>query len=369
MSTENATDLFYFANQVYQFSYAKPIYDRLGGTVIVPTHTKYLRFKRHLRNVSSFPEVRTFLRTPPILLVRNPRQLPMSRGVIVSQAIRRMISAKGYCHTIFMGHGTGDRKYGGNLDNLPLFDYHFISGPKHVQKLKDSDVSIPAQQLIKIGNPRFDAIVNRTIDRDRAMDTLGIVDRQRPNILFAPTWKKGRGTLSQYGYRFCQELTKQFNLIIRPHYYEQGTAHRLRIWAALRRIKHVYFSNASDLLGRDTMIDFEISDLLISDTSSIHYEYLITGKPIIIAYSEPVKLHEMPESMDVRSVATAYDGRSDIARLVEQTLAAHRSREYTELLNACFYFNDGKSTDRAVAFIQSLLAGAAPGGSKVSSSC
>ena len=62
----------------------------------------------------------------------------------------------------------------------------------------------------------------------------------------------------------------------------------MQLWAKLRRIRHVYFSNTNDLLDRDTMTDFEVSDLLVSDTSSIQYEYLVTGKPIVIARSEPL---------------------------------------------------------------------------------
>ncbi len=31
----------------------------------------------------------------------------------------------------------GTREYGGNAKDLESFDYHFISGPKHMQKLRD----------------------------------------------------------------------------------------------------------------------------------------------------------------------------------------------------------------------------------------
>ena len=45
------------------------------------------------------------------------------------------------------------------------------------------------------------------------------------------------------------------------------------------------------------MNDFAISDLMISDTSSIIYEYLVTQKPIIIADNNYQKLHNMPADL------------------------------------------------------------------------
>ncbi len=57
----------------------------------------------------------------------------------------------------------GDKKFGegdtGRL--LESYDYHFISGPKHLEKLRDSGVNIPESRRVEIGNLRFDGYVNR----------------------------------------------------------------------------------------------------------------------------------------------------------------------------------------------------------------
>jgi len=98
-------------------------------------------------------------------------------------------------------------------------------------------------------------------------------------------------------------------------------------------------------------------DLLISDTSSILYEYLVTGNPIIIAKTtDDVDLQTMPESMDLCGVVYVYDGsnNSDIIDLVIININEQCDREkYQVLLNNCFYFNDEHSTDRTVEFILS----------------
>lgn len=83
-----------------------------------------------------------------------------------------------------------------------------------MQKLLDSNVKIPDERLIKIGNLRFDDYVNGKFDREVEADRLGIVDRTRKNVLYAPTWSWGDGTLLKYVYRFAQEITERYNLII-----------------------------------------------------------------------------------------------------------------------------------------------------------
>ena len=349
-------NIFYYGNDVYQFSYVKPIYDRIGGTFLLPTLRKQLRFKRYLRNGSAFPEIKTYLNTPPIMKVDTNNMVGL-RGIIISQTNTRFICPGGKSINIFMGHGTGDRKYGGNLHILENFDYHFISGHKHIQKLLDSGLKVPEERLIKIGNPRFDDYQNGTIDRERCLDYHRIVDRNRKNILYAPTWKRGKGTLFKFVFKFCRELTKEYNLIVRPHYYEAKYISMLKNWAHFLGIKHVYFSHPADILRKDTMMDFMISDLLISDTSSIQYEYLITGKPMIIAVSEQVDLHAMPDNVNLREIADVYDGSkdSDILELVKVNITEQRHIEkYTTLLGNCYYYNDGHSTDRAVEFILGL---------------
>ncbi len=309
-----------------------------------------------MRNGTAFPEIKTFLHTPPIIKLEvNKKRVP--DGIIISHTNTRFVDPDDQCITIFMGHGTGDRKYGGSLRILEDFDYHFISGPKHLEKLYDSSVRIPKDRIVKIGNPRFDDYINGTIDLVKCYNDHNIVDLDRKTILYAPTWKRGNGTLHRFVYRFCRELTKEFNLIIRPHYFEAKFIPIIKMWVRANRLKHVYFSHPADILRHDTMSDFAISDLLISDTSSIIYEYLITGKPIIIAETNDIDIHNMPGDMDIQNVADVYDGsdNSDILKLVSANIEENRNKEnYQNLLSNCFYFNDGRSTDRAVDFITML---------------
>jgi CDP-glycerol glycerophosphotransferase (TagB/SpsB family) len=346
--------IFYFANQLYQYSYTLPIYRALGGTFIVKSIKRYFQFKKHLAAANISPEVKTFRNTPRIKMTTMSGVSELD-GIVISASNAPIHSDKKKCITIFVGHGTGDKKYGPNVQYLEKYDYHFISGPKHLEKLLDVGLKIPEERLIKIGNPRFDDYINNRINRSTEFDRLGIKDRERKNVLYAPTWKWGNGTLHQYVYQFAREISQKYNLIIRPHHHDRKSIPKIKRWVKSQRIQHVYFSNPISLVTCDTMNDFMVSDILISDTSSILYEFLITHKPIIVIKNQFDDLHHMPNEMDIMKYVATFDDTRDITKLIDQNLAEQKYKAvFNRLLHNCFYFNDGKSVQRIATFLQSI---------------
>ena len=289
------------------------------------------------------------------VIIRNLRKKLDLKGVIVSCSNTIIKNNKDTSISIFIGHGAGDKKYGGSAHCLETYDYHFISGDKHLHKIKDVGIKIPDEKLIKIGYPKFDEYLNNKINKDEYLDYLGIRDKTRKNILYAPTWEWGDGTLKRFGKKFCREISREHNLIIRPHFQDRSHIVKLKIWAKLNGLKHVYFSNPAKIIKNNAMNDFAISDLLISDTSSINYEYLITCKPIIIVDNNYDQLHNMPTDLNILDIVQTYQSaKNDICSMIDIELSNNNFDQYEKMLHNCFYFNDGKSSDRAADFIKSL---------------
>ena len=334
------------------YGHCKPIFDLTGGTFIVNRFNRLLRFKYYLYNSMKGEKNRGTFGAPKAIFKKIDRDLDL-KGVIISGTNSVLHTDKNQCKSIFIGHGTGDKKYGGSFNSLETYDYHFISGPKHLSKIKDVGIEIPEEKLIKIGYPKFDDYVNQNVDKEKYYNYLGLKDRSRKNILYAPTWEWGDGTLHKYGKKFCQEISKDFNLIIRPHYHDRKHIRRMKSWAKKNGIEHIYFSNPANIISSNSINDFFVSDLMISDTSSIIYEYLITKKPIIIANNNYQHLHNMPDKMNILKIAKKYDG-DDIVNLINDSLNEDSLSDYDQLLNNCFYFNDGKSSERAADFVFSL---------------
>ena len=334
-------NIYYYANQVYQYGHIKPVFAQTGGTFLVNKFNRFLRFKFYMNN--------------PDVIIRDLRKEIDLSGVIISCSNTIIKNNKDTSISIFIGHGAGDKKYGGSAHCLETYDYHFISGDKHLHKIKDVGITIAEEKLIKIGYPKFDEYLDSKLNKDQYLEYLGIVDKSRKNILYAPTWKWGDGTLRRFGKKFCKEISRDYNLIIRPHFQDRSYIIKLKLWAKLNGLKHVYFSNPAKIIKNNTMNDFAISDLLISDTSSINYEYLITCKPIIIVDNNYDQLHNMPTDLNILDIVQTYQSnKNDICSMIDFELNRNTFDNYNKMLHNCFYFNDGKSSQRAADFIKSL---------------
>jgi hypothetical protein len=64
----------------------------------------------------------------------------------------------------------------------------------------------------------------------------------------------------------------------------------------------------------------------------------------------------MPDNMNINNLAKKFNGHnSNILKLVYESIEKREQKnDYKTMLNNCFYFNDGSSTDRAIEFISSL---------------
>lgn len=351
--------IFYTYSQIYQLSYALPLYRAIGGTFFVKNVRKWIQFKKYMRGLGRTESPKNFLCSPPVKRIGSQNLLDR-RGILITPSVERYYPRNKRIISIYTGHGSGDKPYLGDhiYEKMATFDFHFLTGPKNLEKLKDKNVAISPEKIIPIGNLRFDDYVNGKYDSAKEHDRLGIRDRSLKNILYAPTWKWGQGSLMTYAHRFCREISPHYNLIIRPHGHDRMKIPSLRRWVRKNRLKNIYFSNPSNLAGQDTMHDFSIADLLISDrSSSIIYEFLVTQKPIITIETKFSEPHQMPDHLLIDGVAEPWNEALDINVSIEKCFIehGHRKAEYQRLLDNCFYFNDGKNTMRAVNFLNALL--------------
>ncbi len=331
-----------------------PLYNEIDGTFIARNRfSKRIKFVRYLRNLNTSQNHKSLFNIPPIKFKNIKNELKIE-GLIFSLS-NRILNISNKCTSIFIGHGTGDKRYEEKAYNLETYDYHFVVGPKQIQKYKDDKANIPEEKIVKIGNMRFDDYVNNKIDKEKIIKNYGIRNKNLKTVLYAPTWRFGAGTFKTHVKKFIKEISPKFNLIVRPHFHNAHHIPKIKFWAKINGYKNVYFSNPANLYKNDTMFDFAISDLMISDTSSILYEYLITNKPMIVVKNEFNNYHNMPDEMNIMTAVDVYDGKRNICELINENLKFQKySDEYKKMLHNCFYFNDGKSTERAIKFIKSI---------------
>lgn len=358
--------LYYFSNQIYQLSYAIPFYNKLGGTFIVNSISKYWRFKKHLQGLASYNE-KTFLKTPAIIIRKNGLMQDIE-GVILSFSNDWIYRNPMKCRTIFHEHGASDKRIGSNANSKPLeklinFDYIFLMSPKNQIKIEDlsnkvnkEDLDTLKEKFIKIYNLRFAGYENSKTDKAKICKEIGIKNTNNKTVLYAPTWRFGNGTLRKYFHRFAKEITKEYNLIIRPHFHEAKLIPRFKLWAQIHNIKNIYFSNPSNLRKNDTFRDFIASDILLSDTSAVLYEYLITENPIIIINPNYSKHIKMPDNLNIMKNAVLFNEQDNINKLIATTLLEKQfSKNYHKMYSDCFYTPYKSNVINPIIFVKNLL--------------
>lgn len=136
-------------------------------------------------------------------------------------------------------------------------------------------------KMTECGYPRNDLIFST--DRDHIIDKLSahgtIIDESRQIILYAPTWKgtsfdRAENDVVRYD-EFCDYLSEhidmeKYQILIKPHpmVYKQLSEEDRR--------SGIYVSQCIDT---DELLS--ITDILVSDYSSIFFDFLLTDRPII----------------------------------------------------------------------------------------
>lgn len=352
--------MYYIANSIYQFAYALPLHRETGGTFVVGSRKKMRHFQQLVKRMERKAKTEASFVPPNAILV--PRdQLHTLKGILVFFA-NTISPQQEYsdCVTCFHEHGTSDKRYEGGsplaVEKLNKYDYLLISGPKNKHRLADIGLEREESHLVETGCLRFDEYLSGSYSREAAARALGIKDPERKNVLYAPTWKFGDGTFRKYAAHLIDALTPEYNLILRPHYHDRRYGAFLYRMARLRGKTNVYFSPPQDVLRHDTYTAFAASDLLISDISSVIYEYLVTQKPIILIENEFEQRHRMPGAMDISPHVDSYRMGDGLPGLVRKNLeAAPESKEtYRQLLENCFYKTQGGAVRDLAAFLEQI---------------
>ncbi len=157
-------------------------------------------------------------------------------------------------------------------------------------------------KIIEEGYPRLDILVRS--DRNEVLNRLrsyGVgVDGNKKIILFAPTWRGTTFAQASSDISFCYALKERLEQIIDTTQYQ-----------ILIKLHQQVFELVRDTLSDDffvpSMIDanemLAVTDILINDFSSIYFDFLATGRPVLFyipdleLYSEQRGLYRGTESL------------------------------------------------------------------------
>ena len=254
-----------------------------------------------------------------------------------------------------------------NLDDprdLPIafhaFDRVLFINRDRMERYLASGI-VSRSSAVLVGFPKADRLVNGDYDNGATLRALRL-DARRPTALYAPTWSPA-SSLHVAGDAIISTLADEgWNVIVKLHplsldrdtvRFSGGVDWRARL-AALERpgqIVHVDAPDASPLLAA--------SDLMVTDHSTIGYEFCLLDRPLIV-YDVPDLIEVArvnPERVrELRRAAHVVDSVEGLrlavrhARAQRDDLSAERRH-----LASTMFFEPGTATARAVATAYELL--------------
>ena len=162
-----------------------------------------------------------------------------------------------------------------HLGSLDHYDAVLTVGPHQEKYIREVEKArgLKAKEILPVGLPYFDAQYLALADI-RTFEHSNI-----RTILVAPSWG-AKGCLTEYGIGFVKELAEAgYDVIVRPH--PQSFIAEAEFMAKCQAETASYKNIVWD---REPVgsVSMEKSDLCISDTSSIRFDYaFLYGKPVI----------------------------------------------------------------------------------------
>lgn len=262
---------------------------------------------------------------------------------------------------VFISHGESEKVYMAS-GQLRAYDFTFIAGPAAFDRILGAVPNYdPAQRTRQIGRPQLDFLPAERTGPSSV-----------PTVLYAPTYEGDRpsmayGSVASHGLGIVESLLRAgYRVIYRPHPMTGSLSRTHR--GADRALRDLLVrANASRPLdhpahvvgtGADLAQQIVDSDVAIVDNSAMAFDWLVTGKPLIVtipASEATVGVHSSFLSACYR-LAAADAGHA--AELVAQSLDNDTLADQRTFWIARHFgdINEGSSTRRFIEATAQIVA-------------
>ncbi len=206
------------------------------------------------------------------------------------------------------------------------FDTLCLPGRYHAELYRQQGlVRAGGARCFLTGYAKTDPLASRGVDRS-ALGDLGL-DPALPTILFAPTGEK-RNALEIHGVDAIRAIKKtgRYNLLIKPHDHPK----RAIDWFA--ELADLEDDRTRLVRALDVVPFLKAADLLITDASSVAFEYTLLDRPIVFLDVPRMleKVQKRAPSLDLetygRKIGVVVPGAAELVDAIDDSLA-HPDRE------------------------------------------
>jgi hypothetical protein len=213
-----------------------------------------------------------------------------------------------------------------------------------------------AKKLYPAGLPYLDVMAQQM--------TLSISKENRKveTVLIAPSWGV-KGCLVAYGIGFVEKLAQAgYNIIIRPHPYSMKVEKKFIVGLQnkLAKLKNITWDFAID--GTKAM---EASDIMISDTSAVRFDYALLYQKPVITLEMPIP---DPEAFEIADLKECWMDKAvneigsfvhkneieNIVKITNELLSANQNYDLSSFKNKTIY-NWGHSGEKIADYLISQI--------------
>ena len=171
-----------------------------------------------------------------------------------------------------MQHGIGPKACYYDVSEYP-FDVRFVEGDVRLKRLESM---FPESTFIDTGYAKLDPIFSEGTSTASVADYELATDKK--TVLYAPTFFPS--SIDGFSEKLPEDLA-EYNLIIKPHFFSyiksKYESHRA-LFKQWSEYDNVYIAD----VGEYNLIPFmQVSDIMLSDTSSAIFEFAAMDKPVI----------------------------------------------------------------------------------------
>jgi len=240
--------------------------------------------------------------------------------------------------------------------NLKYYQYvNYLLTPSKRQKERKilaSTFSFPMERILELGYPRNDILINKKDDKNvikKLKKKYKIPEKINKIILYAPTWRED----IQSEFPFSQKILFKLNELLK----DLNSIMLLKIHIFQN---YVNLSDYENIKIVEKTADIQelalISDCLITDYSSICFDYLLTMKPIIFfPYDFKRYKDKWGFYYDYKEVTPGpivYNGKDLLFILKDiDKIDKEFFEERKKMRDKFFKYHDGNSTERLLHFL------------------
>ncbi|GAA1877511.1 CDP-glycerol glycerophosphotransferase family protein [Paeniglutamicibacter psychrophenolicus] len=255
---------------------------------------------------------------------------------------------------VFISHGESEKAYMWS-NQLKAYDYVFSAGQAARDRLAKNLLRYDAIERTRlIGRPQIDVEYPAPV----------VLNADYKTVLYAPTWEGDRpsmsyGSVTSHGTSMIKALVEsgKYNVIFRPHPRSGINSHAYKAGLESIRVSFIlnrktgapsYVYDESDSWGWQ----WACADICVTDISAVAYDWLATGKPIIVTTpkNENAAVSDSPALLKLPALSSQ-EASNAVALITE--LVAREDHDFIELVE--HYFGETASGASMQRFITESL--------------